>query len=140
MNEKLKILYQTVILKHNNSPFHFNRNDQASHIVEANNPLCGDRFYIYFEVVDNKIDNLSFYGNGCIISKAATSVIVEKIEKKSIETGLMICQSFLDGLNSDTAVEESFQAFKAVQHFPGRMPCVTLSVEALQKYLETLKQ
>ena len=47
MNTKLSQLYQQVILSHNNLPFHFEKRLTAPHIIEAYNPLCGDKFKLF---------------------------------------------------------------------------------------------
>jgi len=70
MNDKLKRLYQTVILKHNKAPFHYEKKETATHRLEAYNPLCGDRFDLYLDVKNGIIEAIHFHGYGCAISKA----------------------------------------------------------------------
>ena len=47
MDSKLSQLYQGVILKHNNEPFHFEKRPTAQHVIEAYNPMCGDKFKVF---------------------------------------------------------------------------------------------
>jgi len=86
MNDKLKQLYKTVILKHNNAPFHYEKKEMAPHQLEAYNPLCGDRFNLFLDVKNGVIESIHFHGYGCAISKASTSVLAKNLEGKKVET------------------------------------------------------
>ena len=139
MNEQLKTLYQTVILKHNQQPFHFEKKEKATHQVDAYNPLCGDRFTLYFEIENEQIETMSFYGYGCAISKASTSILVKNMEGKSIKEGLSLCQNFQQMLEPNAENKnidrEEFEAFIAARDFPARLQCAILSWKAMQDFL-----
>ncbi len=47
------------------------------------NPLCGDKVHIFFNLVDNLIDQISFVGEGCAICIASSSVMTEVLKNKS---------------------------------------------------------
>ena len=64
-------LYQEVILEHNKKPRNFKKLDHPTHDAEGYNPLCGDHLIVYLKVnSDNVIEDISFEGDGCAISKA----------------------------------------------------------------------
>ena len=140
MNDRLKQLYQSVILKHSKEPVHFEKKEQATYILEAYNPLCGDKFQLFFEIEDGKISQLSFHGYGCAISKASASVLVKKLEGRLVEEGLALCRQFLAMLQADKEgpedVDEELAAFAAARSFPGRMKCATLSWEEMEAFLK----
>ena len=140
MNDRLKQLYQSVILKHHKTPVHFEKNEQATYVLEAYNPLCGDKFQLFFEIEDGKISQLSFHGYGCAISKASASVLVKKLEGQPAEEGLALCREFLAMLQDEEgapeADDEELAAFTAARAFPGRMKCATLSWEEMGAFLE----
>ena len=140
MNDRLKQLYQSVILKHSKEPVHFEKKEQATHVLEAYNPLCGDKFQLFFEIEDGKISQLSFHGYGCAISKASASVLVKKLEGRPVEEGLALCRQFLAMLQADKEgpedVDEELAAFAAARSFPGRMKCATLSWEEMEAFLK----
>ncbi len=141
MKEKLKQLYKTVILKHNKTPYNYQKNPSAVHQIEAYNPLCGDQFKLYMDVVDGKIVQAHFHGYGCAISKASTSVLVKNLEKKSIEEALELCRIFkqLTDPNEEPTKHieiKEFEAFEAAKDFPSRLSCATLSWEAIKEYLD----
>ena len=139
MNDKLKQLYKTVILKHNNAPFHYEKKEAATHQLDAYNPLCGDRFNLYLEVENGVITNIHFHGYGCAISKASTSVLAKNLEGKTIAEALAICEEFQAVVSPDVTAEndnEELEAFAAAKEFPGRLQCATLSWTALTNFLK----
>jgi len=142
MNDKLKQLYKTVILKHNNQPFHYEKKEGAAHHLDAYNPLCGDRFNLYVDVQEGVIESVYFHGYGCAISKSSTSVLAKNLEGKSVEEALAICEAFEGIVSPDSSVEnknEELEAFAAAKDFPGRLTCATLSWEAMKAFLMTSK-
>ena len=85
MDEKLKQLYQGVILKHSQSPINYEKREDADIKIEAYNPLCGDQFKLFLETEGDVVKSIHFHGYGCAISKASTSILVKKVEGKSID-------------------------------------------------------
>lgn len=140
MNEQLKALYQSVILKHNSEPFFFEKKEKATHILKAYNPICGDRFELFFEIKNGVIEDLTFHGFGCAISKASTSVLVKNIVGKDFVKALLCCEQFLSvtGLENKSVVNqiEEFEAFSAAKDFPGRLKCATLAWDEMKVFLE----
>jgi len=139
MNDRLKRLYKTVILKHNNEPFHYEKKEAAAHHLEAYNPLCGDRFNLFLEVKDEVIESVHFHGFGCAISKASTSVLAKHLEGKTLAQAQALCKEFAQVVSPNNTVEnekEEFAAFAAAKDFPGRLTCATLSWEAVKAFLE----
>ncbi|MCB0568157.1 MAG: SUF system NifU family Fe-S cluster assembly protein [Phaeodactylibacter sp.] len=140
MNEKLKQLYQSVILQHNNHPVGYGKREGSAYTLDAYNPLCGDRFQLFFSLEDGRITGLGFHGYGCAISKAATSVLVKHLEGQPVQRALEMCRAFEAVVQPDapapSATEEDFEAFAAAREFPGRLKCATLSWEEISRFLE----
>ena len=140
MNERLKSLYKTIILEHNKTPFFYEKNEDATYVLKAYNQICGDRFELYFEVENGVIENLTFHGFGCAISKASTSVLVKKIKGKNFVEALLLCQQFLsvtdEEAETEDELEKEFEAFSAAKEFPGRLKCATLAWDEMIKFLE----
>jgi len=139
MDDRLKKLYQSVILKHNKEPHNYHINDSAAHRIEAYNPLCGDQFDLYFTISEGKITDVSFHGFGCAISKSATSVLVKQLEGKTIDAILQLCKDYQTVTNPEitqpTTDDEELLAFEAAKAFPERLKCATLSWEAIEEFL-----
>jgi nitrogen fixation protein NifU and related proteins len=150
-------LYQDFILKRSQDDTHFEKRLAAQHTLEAYNPLCGDKFKLFLDVENEVISKATFHGYGCAISKAATSVLMEKIQQKSYLEALDLIKSYfqvLDIENLESSIEENHQntegvtkktkfpildedirAFQVMQQFPERMTCATLSWQAAYEFL-----
>ena len=94
-------LYDAVILQHNRVPCHYEKRQTAQHIVEAYNPLCGDKFKLYLDIENGRVQQATFHGYGCAISKAATSVLMEKIQNRSIQDVNLLLKTYFEGLNTE---------------------------------------
>ena len=140
MNERLKGLYKTIILEHNKTPFFYKKNEEATYVLKAYNQICGDRFELYFEVKNGVIEDLTFHGFGCAISKASTSVLVKNLKGKVFVDALLLCRQFLSVTKEETEsagkLGEEFEAFSAAKDFPGRLKCATLAWDEMVKFLE----
>ncbi len=140
--DKLNALYQGVILQHNDAPLFFEKRPAAQHIIEAYNPLCGDKFKLFLDIENETIVKATFHGYGCAISKAATSVLLSRIQGETMENVLNQIDTYFDVLHSKkddntegVLIDENLAAFKAVQDFPERMTCATLSWQAAKDFL-----
>lgn len=134
-------LYHKVILEHSNHPVNFEKREQVDWVIEAYNPLCGDKYTLFLEVENDRVKEAHFHGYGCAISKASTSVLVEKIKGKTFSEILKICDQFYRYVDVDKElptideIDETFEAFSGARQFPERMKCATLSWDELKEYL-----
>jgi nitrogen fixation protein NifU and related proteins len=139
MNDKLSELYQETIIKHDRAPLHYEKRPAAQHIIDAYNPLCGDKFKIYLDIDNQRVTNISFHGYGCAISKAATSVLMEKAYNQPLDRVLKLIDSYLNIIKKDGAtegVDADLKTFAIAKNFPGRDKCATLSWSALKEFIE----
>ncbi len=74
------------ILDHFQSPRNRGPLDPADVIMPGGNPGCGDMVTIYLRVdpETNRIAAVSFEGEGCTISQAAASILMEKMQDASL--------------------------------------------------------
>lgn len=136
---KLKQLYHSVILAHNKSPYRYEEMEAADYQIEAYNPLCGDKYKLYLQVEDGKIQSASFTGYGCAISKASTSILVKRLEGLPLEEITALKAHFIAiAMEGKTTTDEELEAFAAAKAFPGRSTCVTLSWDSIEKWLDQL--
>lgn len=138
----LKDLYQSVILQHDREPFHYYKMEATDVILEAYNPVCGDQFRLFFKIEHQTVQEASFQGYGCAISKASTSVLIKKIQGISFDAIQLLLQDFQTIVAPKNLLQlepdSELAAFAAARQFPERLPCATLSWEALEKYLQDL--
>ena len=89
-------LYQQVILDHNRKPRNFREMENPTHSCHGINPLCGDDITVYLKVDDTEglIEDISFIGSGCAISKASTSLMTHYLKGKNIDESRVIFEEF----------------------------------------------
>jgi nitrogen fixation NifU-like protein len=129
-------LYHSIILQHHRKPIGFEKRPAASHIEDAYNPVCGDKYKLYFDFEQNVIQKITFHGYGCAVSKASTSILVEKMLGKTVDEALEICQSYFEMIQKGVLTDdESLNVFEVARHFSGRLTCATLAWDAFQQFL-----
>jgi nitrogen fixation NifU-like protein len=146
MNDELKELYQEVILDHNKSPRNYKKLDNANHFAEGYNPLCGDKVNIYLDIEEDKIEDISFQGSGCAISKASASLMTSSLKGKSIEEAKELFEKFrelITGKDDDELnIEElgKLAVFTGVKEFPSRVKCASLAWHTMLSALNKEKK
>lgn len=139
---ELKTLYQDIILDHNKSPHNFKKLDNANRHAEGYNPLCGDKYDIYLHVENDVIQDVSFEGAGCAISKASASVMSSLLKGKTKEEAEELIEVFHKLVTGDTDPMEELErlgklaAFAGVSEFPARVKCASLAWHTLRAALE----
>jgi nitrogen fixation NifU-like protein len=135
MEQELKELYHPLILEHNQNPRHYHKRPEAGVVLDAYNSLCGDKFKLYLDVQEGKVVQATFFGYGCAVSKAATSVLMEKIQGKTTAEILALIQEYFASTKGEEPGTAEMMAFAAAKKFPGRLKCAVLSWEALEEGL-----
>lgn len=137
--EKSKRLYQGLILEYNRSPLYFEKRGGAGVELEAWNPVCGDKFKLYLDLNAGKVEQASFHGYGCAVSKASASVLMKKIQGLPLDDLAALVAGFLAHFQAGAVTETAdpeLAAFLPAREFPGRLRCATLAWEALADYLQ----
>ena len=135
MSAELQDLYQEVILDHNKRPRNFRVIDEARR-AEGFNPLCGDRLTVYLKIHDGRIQDASFQGSGCAISKASASLMTDSIKGKTLEEVEALFQRFHGMITRapEDPVDErlgKLSVFAGVRQFPVRVKCASLAWHTL---------
>ncbi len=113
-------LYQDRILDHYEEPFHRGRCPAATHAHEDENPLCGDVVRVELAIDSNgAIRDAYFDGDGCCISQASASILLERMSGKRV-----------DDIKAFTA-QDMLDLFGA-RLTPNRQKCCLLAWRALQ--------
>src|ERR1044071_667601 len=137
----LRELYQQVILDHNKNPRNFRELPDATSHVEGYNPLCGDHYTVYLKVDGDTIEEVSFTGNGCAISKASASVMSSTVKGKSKDEAEELFDTFHKLVTGETGGPSAadlgrLAAFSGVSEFPARVKCATLAWHTLKSALD----
>jgi nitrogen fixation NifU-like protein len=89
-------LYRDQILEHYKRPHNFGRLDDWDLEFEDTNPFCGDEQHVFIKLgEDGSIADISFEGQGCAISTAATSLLTDELEGKTPEEILKLPKEFV---------------------------------------------
>jgi nitrogen fixation protein NifU and related proteins len=89
-------LYRDQILEHYKRPRHFGRLDDFDLEFEDNNPFCGDEQHVFLKLGDDgKVAEVSFEGQGCAISTAATSLLTDELEGMSPDEILALQKEYV---------------------------------------------
>ncbi len=138
---ELSELYQQVILDHNKKPRNFRRMEEANRHAEGYNPLCGDQLTVYLKLEDDRIEEVSFEGSGCAISKAAASMMTQSIKGKSRAEAETLFGEFHGMVMGELDEEKTannlgrLKIFAGVRDYPARVKCATLSWHTLRAAL-----
>jgi nitrogen fixation NifU-like protein len=133
MFEDINDLYQQVILDHCKKPRNFHEMPQASCSAQGHNPLCGDQLKLFLALDGDRINDISFTGSGCCISKASASLLTDfakgrtrgDVEAMFIEVRDMITTGRVAGDVGKLAV------FAGVHKYPARVKCAMLAWHAV---------
>jgi nitrogen fixation protein NifU and related proteins len=74
-----------IILDHYQNPRNYGELEDADISLQGGNPGCGDIITMYLKFKDNRLEEISFTGEGCTISQAAASMLTEIMPGHSIE-------------------------------------------------------
>ena len=136
----LRELYQDVILEHSKAPRNYRELPKANYKAEGYNPLCGDHFTVYLNLEGDKIQDVSFQGSGCAISKASASMMTQSVKGKSKEEAKKLFEQFHELVtgqaNGNRESVGKLAVFAGVSEFPVRVKCATLAWHTLQAALE----
>ena len=136
-------LYQQVILDHNRNPRNFRPLPGATHTCHGHNPLCGDDITVFAKVdAAGALEDLSFQGIGCAISKASASLMTSQLKGKPVAEAKALFREFHDlvigDLNPETQANHlgKLKLFQGVKEYSARIKCATLAWHALMGALE----
>ena len=86
---------------------------------KGHNPSCGDEITLELEVQDGRIADASFTGNGCAISQASASLMINLIKGQSVEKAGSLIALFQRMIKGEvTDVGRTGGRSGAAKHFP----------------------
>ncbi|MBI1957395.1 MAG: iron-sulfur cluster assembly scaffold protein [Candidatus Niyogibacteria bacterium] len=77
-------IYQEHILEHAKHPRNAGALEKPTHRAKAQNPLCGDEAEIFLDVKNGALADIKYEVQGCILSKAALSMVSEYAKGKKL--------------------------------------------------------
>ena len=136
-------MYQEVILDHYKHPHHRGLREPFGAEVRHVNPTCGDDVTLRVALSEDgeHVADVSYDGQGCSISQAATSVLTEQVIGQSVGDALKTVAAFTEMISSRGAVEGDEDvigdgiAFAGVSKYPARVKCALLGWMAFKDAL-----
>ena len=108
------------ILDHYENPRHHGPLADADVVMKGGNPGCGDVVTMYLRLDEaERVVDVSFEGEGCTISQAATSIVTDKVLGKTLTE--------VTALNHEVIVDEMGPEVVA-----NRLRCATLALNTLK--------
>ncbi|HEX2635557.1 MAG TPA: SUF system NifU family Fe-S cluster assembly protein [Gemmatimonadales bacterium] len=137
----LSELYQNVILEHNRSPRNFRPMPDADRHADGHNPLCGDQLTVWVRMDGGVIEDVSFQGSGCAISRASASLMTSMVKGKTREEATRLFEQFHRLVTGTLASDQAetlgkLAVFSGVSQFPIRVKCASLSWHTLKAALD----
>ena len=149
--DELELVYNDIILEHYQNPYNKKSPDKYNFKEEGQNPLCGDQITLFLLVENNKIEDISFQGQGCSISIASSSILTSMIKGLSVKDALNLTEKSIEYIktgknNSNDTNDPIFSIFKDsdilafsnIHKFPVRIKCALLSWITLKNILEKI--
>jgi nitrogen fixation NifU-like protein len=133
-NEQLFDVYERLISIYKN-PKNEGKIEKADIVIDKRNISCGDEVTIYIKLKkevnkkqkDLEIEDIKFKGKGCVISKAATSLLLEHLKGKKL--------SYISKLDKEII----FSLLNLdLSNNPTRINCATLALNGLKEYLKNI--
>lgn len=128
----LSALYQSVILDHSRRPRHHGKLPNATRVVSAENPTCGDLCTVHVRLDGIRIADVSCDGAGCAISQASASVMATALIGRTTDEAHALYRQFSDIVTSGHTPEafSDLCAFAGVHAYPARVKCAMLAWHA----------
>ena len=140
---RLEQMYQDVILDHYKHPHRRGLREPFGAQVHHVNPTCGDEVTLRVALSDDgrQVADVSYDGQGCSISQAATSVLADQVIGLSVADALTTVAAFNEMITSRGTVEGDEDvigdgiAFAGVSKYPARVKCALLGWMAFKDAL-----
>ena len=135
----LNNIYTEIITEQSRSAHNRHHLENPTTVTDGINPSCGDEITLEIRVKDDIIEDASFVGDGCAISMASTSMMIDLIRGKKVEEAKQLAQLFMNMIHGKVTDENELEpledaiALKDISHMPARVKCAVLSWHTLEE-------
>lgn len=113
-------LYSEKIMLHYYHPSNYGLRPEFSVERRYSNPLCGDVITVRMRFIDEQIAGVCFEHEGCVISRAAASLLCEDVRGKTKQEIREMAYTHVEGL-------------LGIAVMPARIKCAMLGLDAIQQ-------
>ena len=82
------------IADHFRRPRHFGSVADADIVMPGGNPGCGDVVVIYLKADGDRIQELRWEGQGCTVSQAGTSMLLEEVHRQGLSPEAILAMDY----------------------------------------------
>lgn len=137
-----KDFMRATILTHYETPYHKQtpQNPDEYYQIHLNSTGCIDDITLYLKIEDNKVVEGFFDGFGCTISISSTSILLEMLEKKTLDEALAIIAEYHKMLNSEEYDEDKLEeaiVFANTVLQPSRIRCADIGWDGAKQLIES---
>jgi nitrogen fixation NifU-like protein len=139
MFDNLSDLYQQVILDHSKSPRNFRLLEGANRTAQGHNPLCGDNVTLFLRMDGEVVQDITFQGSGCAISKASASLMTDSLKGRTraeVKALFERIHNLVMTGNTEGGDLGKLAVFAGVHKFPARVKCAILPWHAVIAAME----
>lgn len=138
----LNSIYTELIMEHSASK-HNRRSLEGPTVCErGHNPSCGDEITLEVKFDGDTISDMAFSGQGCAISQASTSIMIDLIKGKSREEAMKVVETFIGMIKREITDEEELEiledafVFKNISNMPARVKCAVIAWHTLKEAIK----
>lgn len=135
----LNSIYTELIMEHNASSHNRRHICNADVCEKGHNPSCGDEIELQIKYENEIIDELAFTGQGCAISQASTSMMIDLIKGKNKKEALELIDIFTKMIKREITDDEKLEVLddafilKNISNMPARVKCAVLAWHTLKE-------
>ncbi|WP_312941258.1 Fe-S cluster assembly sulfur transfer protein SufU [Oscillibacter sp.] len=139
---ELNALYNQIIVENSRAPQNRRKVENATIALEGVNPSCGDDIVLELRVKEGVIEDAGFTGDGCAISQASASLMIDLVRGRTVEDARELLHLFFGMIKGEVADEarleelEDAVALQGISRMPARVKCAVLAWHTLEEALD----
>ena len=137
-------LYGGLVMDHYRNPRNRSPISDADIEAEEFNPFCGDRATLQLKLDGRgNICGVSAQAEGCSIIQAATSMLCDQLQGKSLDEVAEIGESYRLAMRNGAEGElelGDLRALQVVRQYPVRIKCALLPLTALEEGIKAYRE
>lgn len=135
-------IYTEIIMEHSMSKHNKKKLEESDVCRLGHNPSCGDEISLEIKFNGDIIENLAFTGQGCAISQASTSMMIDLLKGKTKEEALKLTETFIGMIkreikdDEELVILEDAMVLKNISNMPARVKCAVLAWHTIKEIIE----
>lgn len=136
---ELNEIYTQLIMEHSTSKHNRRCIENPNLSEKGHNPSCGDEITLEIKVNGDIIEDLAFSGQGCAISQASTSMMIDLLKGKNKDEALELVDMFISMIKREIDDEEKLEeledaiVLKNISNMPARVKCAVLAWHTIKE-------